>query len=117
MQITDRTKDAIKSGGEWISSVGLENAIAAHEDVQEVAVIGVPDPRWEERPLAIVECAAGRTVDPAQLQQFLRRRVAGFWVPEYWAFVDALPKTSVGKIDKQSLRRRLAEGGLIYARC
>ena len=117
VQITDRTKDAIKSGGEWISSVGLENAIAAHEDVQEVAVIGVPDPRWEERPLAIVECAAGRTVDPAQLQQFLRRRVAGFWVPEYWAFVDALPKTSVGKIDKQSLRRRLAEGGLIYARC
>jgi fatty-acyl-CoA synthase len=111
VQITDRAKDVIKSGGEWVSSVDLENHLAAHPAVLEAAVIGVPDPRWEERPLALVVARDGEAVTPQALQSFLRARVARFWVPEYWAFVTALPKTSVGKIDKKELRRMHAAGG------
>jgi fatty-acyl-CoA synthase len=111
VQITDRSKDVIKSGGEWVSSVDLENQLAAHPSVLEAAVIGVPDPRWEERPLALVVVRENATVTPQVLQSFLRDRVARFWVPEYWAFVSALPKTSVGKVDKKELRRQHATGG------
>jgi fatty-acyl-CoA synthase len=110
VQITDRSKDVIKSGGEWVSSVDLENQLAAHPAVLEVAVIGIPDPRWEERPLALIVTAPDAAASPADLREFLGTRVARFWIPEYWAFVAELPKTSVGKIDKKELRRLYAEG-------
>jgi fatty-acyl-CoA synthase len=112
VQITDRAKDVIKSGGEWISSVELENAIMAHPDVVEAAVIGVADPRWEERPLACVVLRPGARVTPAGLAAFLADRVARWWVPERWAFIGEVPKTSVGKFDKKVLRARHAEGAL-----
>jgi fatty-acyl-CoA synthase len=102
LQITDRAKDVIKSGGEWISSVDLENALMAHPDVIEAAVIGIPDQRWDERPLA---CVVG-DVDPQELKHFIGDRVAKWQVPENWAFVDAIPKTSVGKFDKKALRAK-----------
>ncbi len=112
VQITDRAKDVIKSGGEWISSVELENALMAHPDVLEAAVIGVPDPRWEERPLACVVPRPGARPTTEALQAFLGERVARWWVPERWSFIDEVPKTSVGKFDKKVLRARHAEGGL-----
>ncbi len=112
IQITDRAKDVIKSGGEWISSVELENAIMAHPDVVEAAVIGIPDERWQERPLACVVVKPGRTIAPAALQAFLAERVARWWLPERFAFIAEVPKTSVGKFDKKVLRARHAEGGL-----
>jgi len=111
VQITDRTKDVIKSGGEWISSLELENRLAAHPCVAEVGVIGIPDVRWEERPLVFV------VTDPKQapasgkaLRDFLVPLVARFAVPENFAFIDALPKTSVGKIDKVALRQMYSSG-------
>jgi fatty-acyl-CoA synthase len=110
VQITDRAKDVIKSGGEWISSVELENAIMAHPDVVEAAVIGVPDARWQERPLACVVLRAGATVTAEALGAFLAERVAKWWVPERWTFIEEVPKTSVGKFDKKVLRARHAEG-------
>ncbi len=112
MQISDRTKDVIKSGGEWISSVELENELMAHGDVVEAAVIGVPDERWDERPLATVTLREGSTVDAAQLRDWLASRVARWWLPERWAFVADIPKTSVGKFDKKVLRARYAAGEL-----
>jgi fatty-acyl-CoA synthase len=112
VQITDRAKDVIKSGGEWISSVELENAIMAHPEVMEAAVIGVSDPRWEERPLACVVLRPGARVTPEALAAFLGARVARWWVPERWTFVAEVPKTSVGKFDKKVLRARHAEGAL-----
>jgi fatty-acyl-CoA synthase len=112
IQITDRAKDVIKSGGEWISSVELENGIMAHPDVVEAAVIGVPDPRWEERPLACVVRRPGAHATAMTLQAFLATRVAKWWVPERWSFIDEVPKTSVGKFDKKVLRARYAEGKL-----
>ena len=110
VQITDRAKDVIKSGGEWVSSVDLENQLAAHPAVIEVAVIGIPDPRWEERPLALIVADPAAAPAPDDLREFLRTRVARFWIPERWAYVSELPKTSVGKIDKKELRRLYAEG-------
>lgn len=112
IQITDRAKDVIKSGGEWISSVDLESHIMAHPDVLEAAVIGVPDERWDERPLACVVLKQGSTVTPEELKSFLAGHVAKWWLPERWAFVSAVPKTSVGKFDKKVLRREMAEGTL-----
>ena len=104
VQLTDRTKDVIKSGGEWISSVDLENALLAHPDVAEVAVIATDDERWQERPLAIV-VPTNDKLTPAMLRSFLHGQVAKFWIPEYWVFTDKIAKTSVGKIDKKRLRR------------
>jgi len=106
IQITDRAKDVIKSGGEWISTVELETTLMAHPDVIEAAVIGVPDEKWDERPLACVVLKenTGTTID--QLRTFLSERVAKWWVPERWAFIDEVPKTSVGKFDKKVLRTR-----------
>ena len=104
IQITDRAKDVIKSGGEWISSVDLENQLMAHPHVVEAAVIGVPDSRWDERPLACVVCDEGATTTAADLQAFLADKVAKWQVPERWAFIDEVPKTSVGKFDKKVLR-------------
>jgi fatty-acyl-CoA synthase len=110
LTIKDRTKDVIKSGGEWVSSVELENAIMAHGDVIEAAVIGVPDPRWDERPLACVVLKRGAAATAADLRLFLQDRVVKWWIPERWAFVDEIPKTSVGKFDKKVLRARQAVG-------
>ena len=112
MQITDRTKDVVKSGGEWISSVELETALMSHPSVFEAAVVGVPDPRWDERPLACVVPCEGADPDPLQLRRFLADRFARFWLPERWAIVEEVPKTSVGKFDKKVLRARFADGSL-----
>ncbi|MFY1673598.1 long-chain fatty acid--CoA ligase [Plantactinospora sp. WMMB334] len=110
--LTDRAKDVIKSGGEWISSVELENALMAHPSVLEACVVGVPDPRWDERPLATVVRREGATVDAEELRGFLADRVAGWQLPERWAFVETVPKTSVGKFDKKRVRADYAAGTL-----
>ena len=112
LQLTDRAKDVIKSGGEWISSVDLENALMGHPDVLEASVVGVPDDRWGERPLAMVVRAPDSAIDAAGLKEFLGSKVAAWQVPERWAFIDEVPKTSVGKFDKKVLRKRYAEGEL-----
>jgi fatty-acyl-CoA synthase len=112
VQITDRAKDVIKSGGEWISSVELENHLMAHPDVAEASVIGVPDPRWQERPMACVVRKSGSSVDAAALAAFLSEQVAKWQVPERWSFIDEVPKTSVGKFDKKVLRARHEKGEL-----
>ena len=109
VQITDRAKDVIKSGGEWISTVELETKIMAHPDVMEAAVIGVPDDRWDERPLACVVLKEGSKCTFEDLRDFLGGRVARWWVPERWALVETVPKTSVGKFDKKQLRAKLAD--------
>jgi len=113
IQITDRAKDVIKSGGEWISSVELENLLMGHPDVVEASVIGIPDPRWDERPLACVVRKQGSAVDAAALAVFLGGHVAKWQVPERWSFIDEVPKTSVGKFDKKVLRARHGKGELI----
>jgi fatty-acyl-CoA synthase len=115
VQITDRSKDVIKSGGEWISSVELESALAGHPDVLEATVVGVPDERWQERPLAMVVLKPGATTSAHELQNFLGTRVARWWVPERWAFVGEIPKTSVGKFNKKVVRAMYAEGRLPVA--
>ncbi|HET9529845.1 MAG TPA: long-chain fatty acid--CoA ligase [Blastocatellia bacterium] len=110
IQITDRAKDVIKSGGEWISTVELENAIMAHPEVIEAAVIGVPDERWDERPLACVVLKEGTGTTVEQIRSFLADRVAKWWIPERWSFIKEVPKTSVGKFDKKVLRARREQG-------
>lgn len=110
MQISDRTKDVIKSGGEWISSVELENEVMAHPGVFEAAVVAVPDPRWSERPLVAVVRGEGSTVTADDLVAHLQGRVSRWWVPERWTFIDELPKTSVGKFDKKVIRAQNADG-------
>ncbi|HEY5833304.1 long-chain fatty acid--CoA ligase [Streptomyces sp.] len=112
LTLTDRAKDVIKSGGEWISSVDLENHLMAHPDVAEAAVVAVPDDRWGERPLATVVLKSGATADYAALREFLEERVARWQVPERWAVVAAVPKTSVGKFDKKVIRTSYAAGEL-----
>jgi fatty-acyl-CoA synthase len=112
MQISDRTKDVIKSGGEWISSVELENEVMAHPGVVEAAVIAVPDERWSERPLAVVVREEGSDLSAGELVEFLSGRVSRWWLPERWAFVSEIPKTSVGKFDKKVLRARYPVGDL-----
>jgi acyl-CoA synthetase (AMP-forming)/AMP-acid ligase II len=112
LTLTDRSKDVIKSGGEWISSVELENALMAHPDVQEAAVVGIPDEKWQERPLASVVLREGATVAPAELRDFLAKSVAKWQLPDAWAFIDAVPRTSVGKFDKKVIRRWYADGDL-----
>ncbi len=112
VQITDRSKDVIKSGGEWISSVELENALMGHPDVFEAAVVAVPDERWDERPLACVVLKPGASATPEELRDFLSDKVARWWLPERWSIIEEVPKTSVGKFDKKVLRKQYAEGGL-----
>ncbi len=112
LQITDRAKDVIKSGGEWISSVELENALMGNPAVLEAAVVAVPDPRWDERPLACVVLRPGAAATPAELSAFLADKVARWWLPERWTFVAEVPKTSVGKFDKKVLRAQYADGAL-----
>ena len=113
IKITDRSKDVIKSGGEWISSVELEGILMAHPDVVEAAVIAVPDPRWDERPLACVVVKEGSTTTSAELCEFLAGHVAKWQLPERWTFIAEVPKTSVGKFDKKVLRAQYADGALM----
>ena len=112
LQITDRSKDVIKSGGEWISSVELEGTLMAHPAVFEAAVVAVPDQRWDERPLACVVLRPGASATPAELTEFLSDKVARWWLPERWTFLSAVPKTSVGKFDKKVLRKQYADDEL-----
>jgi fatty-acyl-CoA synthase len=112
VQITDRAKDVIKSGGEWISSVELENELMSHPDVVEAAVIAKPDERWAERPLCCVVLREGASTSGEELVEHLRGRVAKWWLPDEFAFIVEVPKTSVGKFDKKVLRRKLNEGTL-----
>ncbi|HMC05902.1 MAG TPA: long-chain fatty acid--CoA ligase [Solirubrobacterales bacterium] len=112
IKLVDRTKDLVKSGGEWISSVVLENEIMAHPDVIEAAVIAVPDERWGERPCACVVARDGAAIDPDALRAHLDGRVAKYWIPDRFEFVDEVPKTSVGKFDKKLLRERFARNPL-----
>jgi fatty-acyl-CoA synthase len=109
LRLTDRAKDVIKSGGEWISSVELENHIMGHPAVVEAAVVGVPDERWQERPLAAVVVKEDAEVSADELRNYLRDRVVRWWLPERWTFVDEVPRTSVGKFDKKVIRARYAE--------
>ena len=113
MKIGDRTKDLVKSGGEWISSVDLENFLMAHPRVLEAAVIAIPDPEWSERPLAAVVPNPGETVTAEELQAYLAPNFAKFWLPDHYVFVEAIPKTSVGKFDKKVIRAQYAEGKLL----
>ncbi len=112
VQITDRAKDVIKSGGEWISSVELENELMSHPAVIEAAVIAKPDERWAERPLCCVVLSEQSDADATDLVEHLRDRVAKWWLPDEFAFVAEIPKTSVGKFDKKVLRGQLADGTL-----
>lgn len=104
LQITDRSKDVIKSGGEWISSIDLENAATSHESVAEAAVIGVAHPRWQERPLLLVRCHQGATVTKEQMLSHLEGLVAKWWLPDDVLLVDELPHTATGKLLKTALR-------------
>jgi fatty-acyl-CoA synthase len=104
LEIVDRAKDLIKSGGEWISSVALEQALLGHPSVTEAAVIAVRHERWQERPLALVVCAPGTKPTPAELLDSLRDRVPRWWLPDRVVVVAELPRTSVGKVDKRALR-------------
>ena len=112
VQLTDRTKDVIKSGGEWISSVQLENVIMGHPDVVEASVVAVADARWDERPLACVVLRDGATTDTAALRTWLEGQVVRWWIPERWAVLAEVPKTSVGKFDKKALRAAYVEDAL-----
>ena len=115
IRLVDRTKDLVKSGGEWISSVELENEIMAHPQVKEAAVIGIPDEKWGERPLACVVREDGAELGADDIRAFLHGRVAKWWIPDAVAFIDEVPKTSVGKFSKRELRRRYADGELTIA--
>ena len=108
--LSDRAKDVIKSGGEWISSVDLENALMGHPDVVEAAVVGIPDEKWQERPLATVVLREGATTTHEDLREHLGQSFAKWQLPDAWAFVDQVPRTSVGKFDKKVVRRGFAEG-------
>jgi fatty-acyl-CoA synthase len=109
MQITDRSKDVIKSGGEWISSIDLENIAVAHPAVAEAAVIGAPHPKWDERPLLVVIRKAGQDVSREDLLAFYEGKVAKWWIPDDVVFVDDLPHTATGKLSKLQLRERLRD--------
>ncbi len=112
LTLTDRAKDVIKSGGEWISSVDLENALMAHPEVAEAAVVAVPDEKWGERPLATVVLKEGASVNYTGLREFLSQTIAKWQLPERWTFIEAVPKTSVGKFDKKVIRKQYADGAL-----
>ncbi|GAA4927685.1 long-chain fatty acid--CoA ligase [Streptomonospora halophila] len=112
LRLTDRAKDVIKTGGEWISSVELENSVMAHPDVAEAAVVAVADPKWDERPLVAVVLRDGAAAGAPELREFLAEKMARWQLPEFWTFVAEVPKTSVGKFDKKTLRSRHASGEL-----
>ena len=106
VKLTDRTKDLVKSGGEWISSVDLENAIMGHPDVLEAAVIAVAHPKWDERPLAVVVVKEGKVVTTSEIRNFLEGQFAKIWLPDAVEMIDEIPKTSTGKFMKLALREQ-----------
>jgi fatty-acyl-CoA synthase len=108
VEIQDRSKDLVKSGGEWISTVSLENALMGHPAVQEAAVIAVPDEKWSERPLAVVVFREGESAGPDELREFLAPHFAKWWLPDRFEVVDEIPKTAVGKFRKSALREQFA---------
>jgi fatty-acyl-CoA synthase len=109
MRITDRAKDVIKSGGEWISSIDLENIAVGHPKVAEAAVIAVKHPKWDERPLLVVVLRKGHSADKQEILQFMRDKVARWWIPDDVAFVDEIPHTATGKIQKSKLREQFKD--------
>jgi fatty-acyl-CoA synthase len=109
MQITDRSKDVIKSGGEWISSIELENIAVGHPDVAEAAVIGIDHPKWDERPLLIVVPKSGKSPGAEDILDYMRPRVAKWWMPDAVEFVEEIPHTATGKIQKTTLREQFAD--------
>jgi fatty-acyl-CoA synthase len=109
MQITDRAKDVIKSGGEWISSIEIENIAAGHPKALLAAVIGVAHPKWDERPLLLVKLREGEAAEPAEFLSFLEGRIAKWWMPDDVVFVDEIPLGATGKIDKKVIRQRFAD--------
>ena len=106
MEITDRSKDVMKSGGEWISSITLENIAVSHPDVLEAAVIAARHAKWDERPLLLVVPRPGHTIDPASVLPIYEGKVAKWWLPDAVVVVDALPHTATGKLLKTALRSR-----------
>jgi acyl-CoA synthetase (AMP-forming)/AMP-acid ligase II len=109
LQLTDRTKDVIKSGGEWISSVELENAACGHHAVAEAACIGIAHPKWDERPVLFVVKKAGAEVTGGEIIEHLKPLIAKWWLPDAVEFVDDIPHTATGKISKKDLRDRFAD--------
>jgi acyl-CoA synthetase (AMP-forming)/AMP-acid ligase II len=109
VQITDRSKDVIKSGGEWISSIELENAAVGCSGVAEAAAIGIKHPKWDERPLLCVVRANGSDVSEAEIRDHLKKHVASWWMPDAIEFVDDLPHTATGKLSKLQLRQRFKD--------
>jgi len=109
IQITDRSKDVIKSGGEWISSIDLENVAVAHPAVQEAAVIGIRHPKWDERPIVVVVKKAGQDLSKAELLKFYEGKIAKWWMPEDVVFVAELPHTATGKLSKLTLRQQFKD--------
>ena len=109
IRITDRAKDVIKSGGEWISSLDVENAIMAHPDVAEATVVGLKHPKWQERPAAFIVAKPGMTPDADDIRAFLESRIAKWWIPDEIVFIEAIPKTGTGKFDKKVVRDEYAD--------
>ena len=109
MQITDRSKDVIKSGGEWISSIEIENIAVGHEKIQEAAVIGIAHPKWDERPLLVIVKNEGADISKEEVLGFLEGKIAKWWMPDDVAFVDEIPHTATGKIQKLTLREQFAD--------
>jgi len=109
MQITDRAKDVIKSGGEWISSIDVENLAVGHPKVAEAAVIGVSHPKWDERPLLVIVLKKGETVTKEELLEFMHGKIAKWWMPDDVVFVEDIPHTATGKIQKITLRQRFKD--------
>jgi fatty-acyl-CoA synthase len=109
IRITDRAKDVIKSGGEWISSIDLENELMGHPAVAEAAVVGVKHERWQERPIAVAVLAPGAEVSEEELLEFLKTRVATWWLPDRILFIEEIPKTGTGKFDKKVVRDRFSD--------
>ena len=108
VEIQDRAKDLVKSGGEWISTVALENALMGHPAIVEAAVIAVPDEKWSERPLAVCVLREGASATDDELREYLAPGFAKFWLPDRFEFVEEIPKTAVGKFRKTALREQFA---------
>jgi len=104
VRITDRAKDLIKSGGEWISSLDVENEIMAHPEVAEATVVGLRHPKWQERPVAFIVLREGSELSPDAVKEFLAPRIASWWMPDEIVFIDEIPKTGTGKFDKKVVR-------------
>ncbi len=109
VEVQDRAKDLVKSGGEWISTVALENALMGHPAIAEAAVIAVPDEKWSERPLAVCVLREGQTPTDEELREFLAPNFAKWWLPDRFEFVEEIPKTAVGKFRKTALRDQFAK--------